>query len=253
MKVDAVVLAGRYNQGKLRGVSDEILEANIEVAGKPMVRYVLDALEGAPQVNAVYLVGPREELGRYESPRINVVESGEDVVDNICRGLDKCTTEYVLVSTSDIPLVTVSVVEDLIEKFASTGADFCYPVCLKEDVEARYPGARRTYARVKEGTFTGGNVFFVRKEIVPRTLPMLKTMIAHRKSPLKMASLLGWRLLIKVLLGTAGIPQIEKRVSDILGIVPRAIVGAPVEVGVDVDKPEDYDLCSRVLLAGKND
>lgn len=247
MKTDAVVLAGRYNDGKLKEVSNEVLEANIKIAGKPMVQYVLEALVRAREVASIYLVGPVDELKRYENPRVTVVESGEDIMENIRKGIQRCHTDFVLVLTSDIPLITPSVLDELTARFEATGADFCYPVCLKEDVERKYPGSRRTYARVKEGMFTGGNVFFAKKEIAEKAWPFLTLMVRHRKSPAKMASFLGWRLLLKIALGRAGIGEIEDRVSTLLGIVPRAIPGAPPEVGVDVDKPADYELCSRAL------
>ena len=35
MKIDAVVLAARANTGRLASLSDEALEANIDIAGKP--------------------------------------------------------------------------------------------------------------------------------------------------------------------------------------------------------------------------
>ncbi|MBE3520130.1 MAG: nucleotidyltransferase family protein [Firmicutes bacterium] len=247
MKADAVVLAGRYNDGKLKEVSGEALEANIKIAGKPMVQYVLDAVLKAKDVASVYLVGPSDELKAYEGPRVTVVQSGQDIMENIKRGIERCRTDFILVLTSDIPLITSSILDELMVRFEATGADFCYPVCYKEDVERKYPGSKRTYARVKEGTFTGGNVFFARKEVVENAWPFLTLMVRHRKSPVKMASFLGWSLLLKIALGRAGIEEIERRVSTLLGIVPRAIPGAPPEVGVDVDKPEDYELCSRVL------
>lgn len=37
MKIDAVVLAARANTGRLASLSDEALEANIDIAGKPML------------------------------------------------------------------------------------------------------------------------------------------------------------------------------------------------------------------------
>lgn len=247
MKLDAVVLAGRYNDGKLREVSDEVIEANIKIAGKPMVSYVIEALVESRDVGSIFLVGPVKELERYRSSRISLVESGQDVIENIKIGLGRCSSEFVLVLTSDIPLITAPVIDELVDRFVSARADFCYPVCLKEDVERKYPGSKRTYAKLREGTFTGGNVFFARKQVVDRAWPLLTLMVRHRKSPVRMASFLGVPLLLKLIAGAAGIPEIEKKVGDLLGITPRAITGAPPEVGVDVDKPADHELCSKVL------
>jgi hypothetical protein len=41
--------------------------------------------------------------------------------------------------------------------------------------------------------------------------------------------------------------EFEKRVQEILGFEPRVILGASPEIGVDVDKPSDLELCRRIL------
>ena len=247
MKIDSVVLAGRPNTGKLSSVSNEPLEANIEIAGRPMVSYVLAALSGVPDVSKVLLVGPKDGLGRYESDRIVVVEPGEDLIENIRIGLEKASTEYVLVCSSDIPLITSDILADFLEKCISIGVDFVYPVSRKEDCEARYPGVKRTYVKLKDGTFTGGNVFFVRKAIVDNAWPMVEKMVTYRKSPLKMASFLGFGLLLRIALGLSGVQEIENHVGKLLGITCKALIGASPEMSVDVDKPLDLEICRLVL------
>lgn len=247
MKLDVVILAARANTGKLSEVSNEPYEANIEIAGKPMVSYVLSAFSGSSYVNKIFLVGPEEALSRYESDKVTIVEPGQDLFENVKIGLSRVTSEFCIVSSSDIPLITVDIVDQLITRCLETGADFCYPVSRKETCEKKYPGVKRTYVRIKDGTFTGGNVFFVRKSIVGKTWPLAEKMIAFRKAPLKMASYLGFGLLIKVALGVAGVSELEKRVGDLLQIKPRAILDAAPEIGIDVDKPSDYQLASSIL------
>jgi len=245
--MDAVVLAARPNTGKLAETSSEPLEANIEIAGRPMVSYVLSSLLDLPEISRVLLVGPQDGLSRYRGDRVDIIEPAEDLFANVKLGLSRAETEFVLVSSSDIPLITAAIVKDFIATCLASGADFCYPISRKEDCEAKYPGVKRTYVKVKDGVFTGGNLFFVRKSIVERAWPTAERMIALRKSPLKMASLLGAGLLLKVVLGVAGVKEIEDRVASLLSIRPKAIVGAPPEIGVDVDKPSDLELCRRVL------
>lgn len=247
MSIDAVVLAGRENTGKLAGESGERLEANIEIAGRPMVSYILDALAAVPRVHHVFLVGPRDGLEQYENDQVKLVPPGGSLFDNVKIGLAQAGTELVLLCASDIPLVTSAMIEDLLDKCISSGADFCYPVSEKKDCDTAFPGVQRTYMTLVEGTYTGGNIFFVRRAVVERAWPMVEKMIAYRKKPLKMASVLGFILLLKLVLKRARVHEFENRVHSLLGLVPKAILGAQPEIGVDVDKPSDLELCRRVL------
>lgn len=247
MKIDVVVLAGRENTGKLAGGSSEKLEANIEIAGKPMVAYILEALKKVPRVGQMYLVGPKEGLAQYEDEQVRLIPPGQDLFENVQIGLDHVETEFALICASDIPLVTPAILEDLLDKCLQTGADFCYPVSEKKDCDAAFPGVKRTYVVLKEGTYTGGNVFFVRKAVTQKAWPMVEKMIAYRKQPLKMASVVGFWLLLKLMLKQAKVTEFESKVGHILGIRPKAILGASPEIGVDVDKPSDLELCRRIL------
>lgn len=247
MKIDAVVLAGRENTGKLAGGSHERLEANIEIAGKPMVSYLLDALAAVPRVGQVYLIGPEVGLTQYESDQVRLVPPGDSLFENVKIGLHHAGTEFVLLCASDVPLVTSRIIEDLLDKCLATGADFCYPASDKNDCDRAFPGVTRTYVTFKEGTYTGGNIFLVRRAVVQKAWPMAEKMIAHRKEPLKMAAVLGFGLLVKLFLKQARVGEFEKRVHRILGLEVRAILGASPEIGVDVDKPSDLELCRRIL------
>lgn len=247
MLIDAVVLAGRQNSGKLQAESPERYEANIEIAGKPMVEYILDVLKATPEVSSIYLVGPSEGLARYQGPNVEVVEPGADLFENVKLGLEKAKTDYVVICASDIPLVTAGIMKEFLDRCVSSGADFCYPVSSKGDCDKSFPGVKRTYVTLREGTFTGGNIFFVRKSAIGKAWPMVEKMISYRKSPLKMASVLGVGLLLKFALKIASVGELERKVGGLLGLDPKAILNASPEIGVDVDKPLDLELCRRIL------
>lgn len=247
MSIDAIVLAARENTGNLAADSSERLEANIDIAGKPMVSYILEALAAVPRVRRILLVGPRDGLSQYESDKVRLVEPGQSLFDNVRIGLGHAGTEFVLICASDIPLVTPKIIEDLLDRCLASGADFCYPASDKKDCDRMFPGVKRTYVTLKEGTYTGGNIFFVRKNVVESAWPMLEKMIAYRKKPVKMFGVLGVKLLVKFLLKRASVAELEDRVRHLLGLNPKGILGASPEIGVDVDKPSDLELCRRIL------
>lgn len=247
LEIEAIVLAGRPNDGKLAGESSESLEANIDIAGRPMVSYILEVLTRLDSVNRIHLIGPKEGLSAYETGKVRIIPPGRDLFDNVKKGLDAVASEYALVCASDIPLVTYEIMENLVTRCLESDADFCYPVCEKSQCDKAFPGVKRTYLTLREGTFTGGNVFFVRKPAVAQAWSMVEKMISYRKSPLKMAAQLGPWLLLKVILKTASVGELERRIERLIHLKPKALLGSDPEIGVDVDKPSDLLLCRRIL------
>ena len=57
--VDVLVLAGAPNSGKLAECSESLYEAFIEINGRPMLEYVLNALSSSRYVDRICVVGPK--------------------------------------------------------------------------------------------------------------------------------------------------------------------------------------------------
>ena len=87
----------------------------------------------------------------------------------------------------------------------------------------------------------------VRKPALAKAWPLVEKMISYRKSPLKMAAVLGPVLLLKVFFKTASVAELERKVGELLEMKPKAILNAAPEIGIDVDKPSDLEICRRIL------
>lgn len=253
MKASAVVLAGRDNTGRLRECSGEAYEALIEIAGLPMAQYVVNALRACQYIGRVVVVGPRAALEeRLQGEGLEFVDRGESLLDNVMLGASHLAGEEgkVLVATSDIPLLTPMVVEDFLLRCASREANLHYPIVSRRDTEARFPRARRTYVRLREGAYTGGNMMLLDPWVIDACARVASRFIAARKQPLKLATLLGFSFIVRFLLGRLALAQAEERVSRILGIRGAAVISPWPEVGMDVDKPEDLELAKVILEGG---
>ena len=121
----------------------------------------------------------------------------------------------------------------------------------REAVEARWPGMRRTYARLREGRFTGGNLMLLDPALFRGALDMARRVIALRKRPLALARLVGLDILWKLLWGRLAIAEVEARASRILGVPLRALITPYAEVGVDVDKETDLVWLEGVVDANR--
>ena len=273
--VPALVLAGAPNRGPLAAVSDRPYEALIEIQGRPMIAYVLDALRVAPSVGAVGIVGPVPELAAaLELAGEQLIPPVGGLLDNLVHGARVLQEaggdregdgrgaprepagggDRLLVVTADIPLVTAAAFEDFLERCRARdaaagppGLDAFYPMVSRAASEARFPGQRRTYVHLKNGAYTGGNCVLLSPNLLLRQRELFDQAVALRKDPLGMARLLGLGFIVKFVLRRLEAADIERVVRQRLGI-NGAIVEVPyAEIGFDVDKPEDLELARRLL------
>ncbi len=248
--VDAVVLAGSPNNGPLKECSPVRHEALIPLGGKTMVERVVDALLEARQVDRVLIIGPVEDLASLSfEHRISMIPSEGGILENIEAGLKALPgAQRVLLVTSDIPLLTPPAVEDFLELCGDMTGDIYYPVIEKEVVEKSFPAANRTYVKLKEGVFTGGNLFLINPAVYKRCVENGQKIIDLRKSPIGLCRMLGLKFVIKFLLRSLTLKEAEEKVCRLLGGIKGVVViSKHPEVGVDVDKPGDYELALKAI------
>lgn len=256
MQVDAVVLAGGLNCGPLKDYCSAESEAMITIGNRPMVEYVVSALNHTPQVNRIVVAGPLRELKKVfeNTPSVILIEGGVSAVKTLQLGINALAgdkspdaAKWILVTAADIPLITPEAISDFLELCGRSRGDIYYPVVRKEANDRKYPGVKRTYVRLKEGRFTGGNLMLVDTRIVERCAPLAEKMVERRKDPVALSRLLGWKFLFRFLLRQLTLGEAEAKVSALLGAKGVAVISDYAEVGVDVDKPSDLQLARRLL------
>lgn len=254
MDVAALILSG----GSAGDWQDSVANKGlIEIGDRPMVQYLLEALENCSHIGRVGLVMPQESAREWPSPVTTIPAQGT-LTQNIRAGLEALDDhDAVLILAADIPLVTTEALNDFLARCVGDdsqkepdGRSFlCYPVIRKEDAERSFPGVRRTYAKLREGTFTGGNLVLAHRQTVLEQLSLLDTIYEIRKNPLRLLRLIGFRLLIRYLVIGLSIKDLEGRISDIIGGTAKAIITPYPEIGVDVDKAEDLELVREMLTS----
>ena len=247
--MDAIILAGALNSGPLRDLSPAQYEAEIIIAGRPMLDYVICALESVPEIRRILVVGHEQMISEDVRTRVDLVaEPGDSAIDSLSNGLQALASEEpVLIITSDVPLITREALEDFLERCRQRRGDLFYSFVPKEINEQKYPGVRRTYVKLAEGTYTGGNLALLSPVAVKGNIELLKKATILRKQPIKLCKMLGWRYLLKLIFGRLKISQIEERISAVLHFKAVGIISPFPEIGIDVDKPSDLRLAQEVL------
>jgi molybdopterin-guanine dinucleotide biosynthesis protein A len=241
-----VVLAGGRAEERFRAATGVENRALAPVAGRPMVNWVLDGLSAAATVDRVVLVGAE---GLADTPGARQrLRGGSDLVETMERGLGACPgAAHVLLVSADVPALTAEGVDAFVRDGIAADADIVYPIVPQRAMEATFPGSKRTYLRLTDGVFTGGNLFLVRPEPLLRQREVIRRAYAARKQPLRLAALLGWGVLLRLLLRRLSLVDAEAAVSRLLGLRARALVTEHAELGADLDRAEDLEGMTRHL------
>lgn len=254
--VDAIVLAGAPNTGKLSEVSSEAWEALIELDGEALVCRSVRPLLAARTVGRIVVVGPKPELDEALAGfDVAVIPPTGDMFDNVLEGfryLSRTSGQepgLALVSSADVPLITPEIVDGLVKTCLERGGDAFYPLMSRETMEAAFPGTKRTYGKLRDGTFTGGNLFVVNGTVLEGVRDKARALIDARKNALKMAATIGFGFVLKLALGLLTVKELENYVGRTFGFEARAMFVPWAEIGIDVDKPGDIDLVRSYLAS----
>lgn len=247
MRVDAVVLAG--GDGAVIDPSCRF-KGLLPVAGKPMVEWVVDALRSAETIAEIAVVVPTaEDLGAWVDKVDKLVVSDRRFMDNVLAGVAAFREDRpLLVATGDLPTLTPAAVDDFVRSSLASGADFTYPLVPKEDMTAAFPAGQRTYFRLVNGQFTGGNVAMIDHAAAEANRDMGQRLFDLRKSAVALVRILGLRFALKFVLGRLHPTEVEAKMKELIGVSGAAVLSHYASIGMDVDKPADVVLVERVLL-----
>lgn len=248
--VKAVILAGGKSKGDLYHLTGVENKAFIKIAGREMIDYTIEALQNAKDIEEFIIVGDEEMLKEKVKEKLKkIIPAKETFLENIFLAIEYYKDERkILFLGADAPLIDSIMIEEFLEECGKKEADIYYPVIEKKIAEKKFPGVKRTYARLKDGIFTGGNMFLLNPDVLLSFKNLLEEAIGKRKSPFKLFKMLGIVFIIKFLLGRLTIAEAEKRVQQILkGYKMIAVICKYPEVGVDVDKISDLKIVNEYL------
>lgn len=248
VKVGAIVLAGAPAsvemdpEGKLKS------RAMVEINGKTMLQYVVDALRSSESVADIVAIGDVEADGLDK-----VLEPVGSIVDNINRAIPAVGGgDNVLVVCADIPLLTSLAVDDFVRRAIELNADLVYPIVDKSCCQGEYADMKRTFVKTGDGCFTGGNITLVKRDFYTNHADAIAGAFAARKKPVALAGMIGYGVLLRFIVGqmfpsVLRISMLEEAVGRMLGARLKALITNYAEIGEDVDKEKDIEAVKNIL------
>jgi GTP:adenosylcobinamide-phosphate guanylyltransferase len=250
-QVDAVILAGgtpkpgellyTYTQGKPKAL--------LEMAGHPMLHWILEALDHASTVRRIAVSGLATPAAPTAKPRVYVSDQGT-LMGNAQAGAAELAktgplTSHVLLVSSDIPTLTPEIVDWIVTTALETDHEAYYSLIPREKMEARFPGSKRSYFYFKDGVFTGSDINVLSADLLVHGHAKAPALIEARKNIFQQAQLIGWDILLLFALRQLTVADAARMASQRLQLKGRALICPYAEAGMDVDKPVQYELVKR--------
>jgi len=256
--MDAIVTAGGIPQpgDPLYTYSNGNSKALMDIAGKPMVQWVLDALGDSKKVDNVILIGLTSKSGLTCKKPIHYVSNQGRMLANIVTGVKKSLdlnkkTEYVLLVSSDIPAIKADMVDWLVNTVVETKDDLYYGVCPRDVMETRFPTSRRTYTKLKDMEVCGADINVIHVSMATEHLDTWEQLIGNRKSPLRQAAVIGWDTLFQLFTRQVTLQELADKACQRIGIKGRVIIWSQAEPCMDVDKPHQLEIMREDLALQK--
>jgi len=256
--MDAIITAGGIPQpgDPLYLYSNGDSKALIDVAGKPMVQWVLDALGDSKKVDNVIVIGLTPKSGLTCKKPLYFVSNQGRMLANIVAGVKKSIelnkkTEYVLIVSSDIPALKSDMVDFLVDTSMQTREDIYYGVCPREVMESRFPTSKRTYTKLKDMQVCGADINVIHVSMATTHLDTWEQLIGSRKSPLRSAAVIGFDILFRMFIRQITLQELVEKASARIGLKGRAIFWSQAEPCMDVDKPHQLEIMREDLARQK--
>ena len=240
----------RYTQGGPKAL--------LELHGKPMVQWVLDTLDRTESVSQVIIVGLSEESGISSEKLVGFVPDQGSMLANAIEGTEKVLSlnpqaEFVMLCSSDIPLLMPDMVESLVGQCTDPSVDLYYAVITKEQMENRFPESRRSYGKFVDGYLAGCDIHIIAPRMIYKHRDLLTSLMSNRKSVIRQALNLGPGVLIKYATGRLSVRDLVRTFLQKFDINARVVYMDAPEMGMDADKPFQLEICRQELqkrLAG---
>jgi molybdopterin-guanine dinucleotide biosynthesis protein A len=221
----------------------------IVIKEKPIISYVIESLKESKEIGKIAVIGPEKELS-FLKKDCQILEQGNCLFENLEKGIEFLKSESkekIFVISSDIPLIKSSCIDNFLRKCKREDSEAFYPIMKKEDILKKYPKAERTYLKLKEGYFCGGNFVLMNGNLFKERKDLFIEAIKNRKNVLKLAKFFGFRTILKFAIGRLSIKEAERKVSEIVGLNVCAVKISHPEAMIDLDKESDLKLIKESL------
>jgi molybdopterin-guanine dinucleotide biosynthesis protein A len=249
----AVILAGgKIDPGnELFAESKGLPKSMIDIHGKPMIQWVIDAADKAGSVEKLIITGFDSIEGLKSAKPVLLIPDQQGILENLAAATkliqrESHESEYFLAVSADIPLVTPEIIETVIARSHEPGFDVFYNVVEKNVMAAAFPGVKRTYMRFREGRFCGADMHVMSTKAMEK---MIATgFVKYRKRPFKLITMAGVVTILRMLFYPYSLTEAENVVFRKTGIIGKAVVCQTPGMAMDIDTLQHLRIVREKLV-----
>jgi CTP:molybdopterin cytidylyltransferase MocA len=252
--MDAVITAGGIPQpdDPLYPHTQGENKALLDISGKPMIQWVVDAISGSDLIDNIIIVGLDDPDQIASKKPLHFLPAHGGILDNIKAGVFKAVelnpdTDMLLVASSDIPAITAEMVDWVIQQAQKHDVDIFYNAVEQRTMETRFPNANRSYIKLKGTAVCGGDMNAIKVSAVTHNKELFDRLEASRKNALKQAAILGFDTLLLVLFRLVDINAAARKIAKRIGLTGHGALAPYAEIAMDVDKPHQLEILREDL------
>jgi len=240
----------------LYDVTGEGQKVLLEIAGKPILQWVLDAVSQSQTIEQIVIVGLSEVNSVKCRQPITNLEAHGSLLENIESGINKVQeidphAQKMILISGDLPGISGEMIDWMADFAAKSDNEFLYPLIERSLMEYVFPGAKRTYVRLREGEFCGGDLMGISASMVKTKDLQGRKLVESRKNPLKQAWILGLDMCLRLAVGRLSLARDVPIICRRLGITGKAVISPFAEIAMDIDKPQHISVMEKYLALKK--
>ncbi len=249
-KYNLIILAGGENEEWCNQYGYN-RKAFLPLDGEPMLGRVIHAYRKSKYIDKIVVVGSAEldqlSAMKYVHKRVG---EGKSFIQNLVRAIIYVKSSIYkfrnrhngyLISFCDAAYLNTKIIDATLEELDRHDPDLGIHYVEKQTLSnGGFPVENRSYMPVAGKQYTGSNIYYVRYfRVLVKVLKDIVTLRSYRKNP---------RLILKHLgCEDKDFDGISEVLSRKLKNRTKIIVSPFAEMGVDVDKPIDYELAKIEL------
>lgn len=237
------------------GLEDKAL---IPIAGSPMLAHVLKTLLDHPAIGSIRiltqnpetLIGDPQIARLADDPRVSLLPGGGSVSGAVADAIAAPPVSFpYLLTTADNVLLDAAIIDHFLAAVRATPVDVAAGVVSRAVFERRYPDLRRTWLRFAGGAYSGANLFWFGGPNAQRAIDVWRTIEQDRKRGRAVIGAFGVVTLLGAMLRLLTLHGAIRRAGRKLGVAAAAIEIPIAEACIDIDKPADYELATRLMAS----
>jgi NDP-sugar pyrophosphorylase family protein len=254
-KITAYVPAGEgsvhSHYGPLLEKAGVTNKAMIPLGGKPMVQYILEAIDESKHIDSMVIAGlGLEDLAPYEPKKpVEFIEAGNSSYKTILKGIEYIRSmddppAYIGHIPSDMPMISGPVIDRILNAIDWTKNYEIYQNWVPlENVAKYYPGVHKKPLKLRGPKYAGGDFYIYQPDILNEyRQEMLEQFLLKRKDFVAIARMMSLKLIIKYVLRLATLRDAGKRFKELFNLTGAFYITDFPEPCIDLDYEEDLEV-----------